>query len=72
MVVCNDVACLVDEKSAPLGACPHLSDEQRLAMEAKSQAGRQEGAGPREEPEQQAAKLLQETLAQGGRSGAYP
>ena len=56
----------------PLGACPHLSDEQRLAMEAKSQAGRQEGAGPREEPEQQAAKLLQETLAQGDVSELAP
>jgi hypothetical protein len=61
---CFALATAVYLEGHHLGACPHLSEEQRVAMEAKAQAGRHEGAGPREEPEEQAAKLLQETLAQ--------
>ncbi len=60
---CFAFATAVHLEGVSLAACTELTPEQLVEMEAKAESARAAGEGPREVPEAQAARLLQDELA---------
>ncbi len=61
---CFAFATAVHLEGASLAACPYLEAEQRAAMDEKIAAARRAGEGPREVPEAQAARMLQDEVTE--------
>lgn len=61
---CFAFATAVHLEGLPLDKCIHLEPDQLALMKQKAASSQAKGEGPREEPEEQAAKALQQTFSE--------